>query len=407
MCYKVVIVIIHRNSHKFIEIAKMSLYSAFLVAQSTNYAKTVVVLLDDASDDGSFGELQNFGEKISKELGIDFFAYRSSSPKGHPYLLHYAYTLACQRFQADYLLKLDHDCIITNFKILDELIRIIAILKMAKINLFSIAPAILTCPRKYYNKYGANLSQIMRDKKCFIGGINKASRNGAIFRIDFDRSSYKNIEKIHPTLFTYSTAFIINIKDIKEHVKNPFFPFMIRAYFEDVFSGIIMARKGFHSFLYMKLGGIHYTGTHSKISKDAVFFFFYNLALLRSLLYGMMGVLTMLVTALLSSLVLRLTLLNKIILSFEKLKIIQLSSIEKHILEVNEDLRRSLSKDIVVAAIYGSINSRKYMNYIKTVYKVNYSRLKNRTNLEKYLPCFPVRNLKDILCNVISLFHII
>jgi hypothetical protein len=385
----------------------MSLYNAFLTALSTNCAKTLVVLLDDASDDGSFNELQDFGEKISKQLGVDFFAYKLSSPKGHPYLLYYAYTLACQCFHADYLFKIDHDFIITDLKILDKLISVTIALKKEKINLFSITPAILNCQREYYYKYGTSISQIMRNERCFIGGINKASRNGVVYRVDFNVHSYTDTERLLQSLFTYSTAFMVNIKDVYNYVKNPFFPFFIRAYFDDVFSGIIMTRKGFRSFLYMKLGGIHYSGTYSKINKESIFYFFYNLALLRSLLYGITGIFTILVTSLLASLMLRSTLLKYISLILENFKIMQLSSVERHIFEVNKDLCKSLSKTIIVATIHGVFNSRKYKKYVKNIYMIDNFRLKMRTNFEKYLPCFPLKSLKDILCNLISLFRVI
>jgi hypothetical protein len=407
MRYKAIIALTNRNSSDFIELSKLSLYTAILTARATESAKTAVILLDDASNDDSFNKLSSFGEILSKKLNVEFYAYRLAKPRGHPYLLYNAYMLALLRFQADFLFKIDNDFIIVDFKILDKLINTINILKEKKVLLFSVAPMTLTCPRSCFYIYKTNIKQIIKEGKCILGGINKATRIGAIFREDFDSSFHSASERLLPTLFTYSSAFMIAVNNISKYIKNPFFPFFIRVYFDDAFAGIIMARMGFPSFLYMELGGIHYSGTLRKISSETLYCFFYNLSLLRSLLYGFKSAITLLIVATLASLTLKSSALKSIISVLEKSKRISLSSIEKHIIEIKKDNHDTLSKIIITATLKGLLNSRKYKRIIKNVCGINYQELKVLSEYEKYLPCLPIKNFKDILCILLSLLHVV
>jgi hypothetical protein len=407
MNHKAIIVLTNKNSDDYIELARLSLFTAFLTAQATKSAKTTIILLDDASNDTSFDQLRSFGEELSARFNVEFYSYRFERPKGHPYALYFAYMLALSHFHADFLFKIDNDFLIVDFKILDKMINIANVLKRKNLPIFSIAPATLTCSRNLFPIFKLNLNRIIKEGKCNLGGFNKTTINGAIFREDLDCDSHFPPLKLLPTLFTYSSAFMIDVSNIRKYVKNPFLPLFLKVYFDDTFAGIIMARKGFPSFLYTGLGGIHYTGTHKKISNETLYCFFYNLSLLRSLLYGYKGEITLLSVVILASLALRFPILRKFISVLEKRGKISLSSIEKHIMEIKEHDYQILSKTIIVGSFKGLINSRKYKRLVKNFFVIDDSFLKSRSELEKYLPCTPITKLKDILCIVLSLFHVI
>jgi len=407
MNHRAIIVLTNKNSDDYIELARLSLFTAFLTAQATQSAKTTIILLDDASNDTSFDQLKNFGEELSAKFNVEFYSYRFERPKGHPYALYFAYMLALSHFHADFLFKIDNDFLIVDFKILDKMINIANVLKRKNLPIFSIAPATLTCSRNLFPILKLNLNQIIKKGKCTLGGFNKTTIHGAIFRDDLDYNSYFLSLRLLPTLFTYSSAFMIDVSNIRKYVKNPFLPLFLKVYFDDTFAGIIMARKGFPSFLYTALGGIHYTGTHEKISNETLYCFFYNLSLLRSLLYGYKGEITLLSVVIFASLALRYHVLRKFISVMEVKGKISLSSIEKHIIEIKRHDYQTLSKMIIVGTFKGFFNSRKYKRWVINFFAIDDRFLKLRSDHEKYLPCTPITRLKDILCIVLSLFHVI
>lgn len=405
VCYEVVIVVTNRNSKKFIDISRMSLRSAFLGAIPIRCGKTLIMLLDDSSEDGSFNDLCDYGLTLSKQTGIDFSAHQLSKHRGHPYLLYYAYTKAHKCFNANYLFKIDNDFIITNYNIINELIDIIDQFNKNGVKVFSIQPAVLNCPRELYDKYDADSLSIKCDKRCFVGGVNRASVNGTFHQVDFNWHTYVNSNKLVSTLFTFSAACIYCIKDIQHDVITPFFPYLFRSFHDDVFAGIVMTRKGYSSFQYMKIGGIHFLNTSSKINTETVFSFFHNLVLLRTYLYGFAGLFSTMVTIFFTLIFLRFGYMRRILSLLEQKKILKLGPIEKHIINMDSNTSKIIAGVIVIATYKGFLNVRKYNRLIQIFYRMKRQELSTRTTLEKYSAfCSLKNNAKRFLCNILSIF---
>ena len=128
------------NSKPYLPIARLSLYSVFKAILEINKQNEYKILLvDSASTDGSFEELRELGEELSRETSIAFEAIQLRKDLGNSFAYAYGF-LYSRNNEADYIIYMDNDFIITNPETLLRMQKLAEKLSRAGIRYYAVAP---------------------------------------------------------------------------------------------------------------------------------------------------------------------------------------------------------------------------------------------------------------------------
>ncbi|MEM5815644.1 MAG: glycosyltransferase family A protein [Candidatus Aenigmatarchaeota archaeon] len=142
----IVIVTSNFNSLKYISLSKLSLYSIFNAIESIKANDEIeLLIIDNASTDGSDIIIHNLATKLSKEKDIDFEFIKLKKDLGNSFAYSYGYLLSRKR-GARYVILMDNDYVILYPKVLDKLIKMAY--ELSSINYYSITPLSISGNRK-------------------------------------------------------------------------------------------------------------------------------------------------------------------------------------------------------------------------------------------------------------------
>jgi len=271
------VVTTNHNSKPYLPIARLSLYSVFKAVLEINKQNEYKILLvDSASTDGSFEELRELGEELSRETSIAFEAIQLRKDLGNSFA--YAYGFLYSRSNgADYIIYMDNDFIITNPETLLRMQKLAEKLSRAGIRYYAVAPMFILDNRERGLKIArSNIDprsalksmktdiEVNASRKILVTNIAYVDILGRITRpFDCNLLECKDNAEIGRE-FTIS-PFVPSTFSLHPSQVAPLFP-LLYIWGDDQITAIHHALRGYYSFVIPGVLGIHYIESTGKTS---------------------------------------------------------------------------------------------------------------------------------------------
>lgn len=273
---RITVITTNFNSRKYIDLSTMSLRSIF----ELDYPNMEVIMVDSASNDGSYEILCEKGKEFERIYGKRFKCYKLRKDLGNSFALLYGYHKRDP--SSKYILTVDNDFVIVNKKILKELVLIVEKYK----NIGAIAPLPLWCERQFFKSLlNGNFAKRVMMNKCHLqDGVNLFDFLGNILVLFiFLPKSINPIinnellysEIILPASYVCSCFALYRVCDF-------FFPYFFYILGDDIAYSFLLWIKGFKVVYYWKLAGFHFSESiMGKVKLDRIYFKYRNSLLIR------------------------------------------------------------------------------------------------------------------------------
>ncbi|MEM1596021.1 MAG: hypothetical protein QXS24_02585 [Desulfurococcaceae archaeon] len=294
---KVSIVTQNFNSNNYLPISMLSLYSAFkTLAKLSDFIDGRVLLIDNASFDGSYEKLSQLGSRLSKEMSINFESRRFGKDLGNSFAITYGFLLEKKR-GAKYILNIDNDFIILYPNIVKEMIDTAEKFNSLKIKYHAITTMYIIGNRDVLLKnpsfkHAQDLDEIMNfvreeaeRSKLLAPNINYVNVLNQSFTIlpVMSREEFNNIilkkENLPEFLLSSHVPASFTLYNPNSAPMYPYF--YITG--DDISCGLENAKRGYFSVVLTKTGGIHYVTTQQKANNVRLYYGFRNIILYNSL----------------------------------------------------------------------------------------------------------------------------
>ncbi|MEM4484396.1 MAG: hypothetical protein QXE13_00870 [Sulfolobales archaeon] len=294
---KVSIVTQNFNSNNYLPISMLSLYSAFkTLARLGDFIDGRVLLIDNASFDGSYEKLVNLGSRLSKEMSVNFESKRFDKDLGNSFAITYGFLLEKKR-GAKYILNIDNDFIILYPNIVKEMIDTAEKFNSLKIKYHAITTMHIVGDRDVLLenpslKHAQDLDEIMNfvreeaeRSKLLAPNINYVNVLNQSFMIlpVMSREEFNSIilKKENLPEFLLSSHVPASFTLYNPN-SAPIYPYFYITG-DDISCGLENARRGYFSVVLTKTGGIHYVATQQKVNSVRLYYGFRNNILLNPL----------------------------------------------------------------------------------------------------------------------------
>lgn len=274
------------NSNSYLPISMLSLYSAFrTLAQLSDFIDGRVVLIDNASSDGSYEKLSQLGTKLSKELSINFESIKLDKDLGNSFAITYGFLLEKKR-GAKYILNIDNDFIILYPNTVGEMVNIAEEFNLLRVKYHAITTMHLIGNREILLKnlrfsgeqdLDKTMNLVYKDAESSdllapnINYINALNQSFMILPV-ISRRKFNNMisERKHLPRFLISSHAPATFTLYNPN-SAPMYPHFY-IYGDDISSGLENAKKGYLSIVLTKIGGIHYVTTSQKVNSVRLYF---------------------------------------------------------------------------------------------------------------------------------------